>query len=212
VLLNFIYKLAQILIRVILGINGGIVVKGKENVPLKGGVIIAANHISYLDPPLIGAVLPRRATFMARKGLFEIPVLRWAIKQTAIPVDRKRTSPSTIKEAVLRLKAGEAVVLFHEGRRSETGELLEGKRGIGMVARLSNAPIVPVFIEGTDRALPVDARRLKRARITVVFDKPIYYTLKHEENYPANLIYEDISRKIMTAIGELKRCYADNGC
>ncbi|MBI5740924.1 MAG: 1-acyl-sn-glycerol-3-phosphate acyltransferase [Nitrospirae bacterium] len=210
-LLNFIYRLTQIIIRFILGINGGIVVKGKENVPLKGGVIIAANHISYLDPPLIGAVLPRRATFMARKGLFAIPVLRWAIKQTAIPVDRQRTSPSTIKKAVRRLKSGEAVVLFPEGKRSETGELLEGKRGIGMVARLSNAPIVPVFIKGTDRALPVDARWLRRARITVVFDKPIYYTLSHEENYPVQPDYEDISRRIMAAIGELKRCYADNG-
>jgi len=212
VFLNLLYKLAQILIRFILGINGGIVVKGKENVPLKGGVIIAANHISYLDPPLIGAVLPRRAIFMARKGLFEIPILRWGIKQTAIPVDRKKTSPSTIKEAVRRLKSGEAVVLFPEGRRSETGELLEGKRGIGMVASLSKAPIVPAFVKGTDRALPVNARWLKRARITVVFDKPIYYTLTHEENYPVHLSYEDISRKIMTAIGELKRCYADNGC
>jgi len=211
VFLNLLYKLAQILIRFILGINGGIVVKGKENVPLKGGVIIAVNHISYLDPPLIGAVLPRRAIFMARKGLFEIPILRWGIKQTAIPVDRKKTSPSTIKEAVRRLKSGEAVVLFPEGRRSETGELLEGKRGIGMVASLSKAPIVPAFVKGTDRALPVNARWLKRARITVVFDKPIYYTLTHEENYPVHLSYEDISRKIMTAIGELKRCYADNG-
>jgi len=203
-LINLLYKLTQILIRFILGLNGGVVVKGRENIPREGGVIIAANHISYIDPPLIGAVLPRRATFMARKGLFEIPGLRWAMKQTAIPVDRQRTRPSTIKEAVRRLKKGEVVALFPEGRRSETGELLEGKRGIGMLVSLSGVPVVPALITGSDRALPVDARWLKRARITVVFDKPIYYTSIHEKDYPADLVYEDITRKIMTSIGELK--------
>jgi 1-acyl-sn-glycerol-3-phosphate acyltransferase len=208
--INFLYKLAQILIRFILRINGGIIVKGMENIPAAGGVIIAANHISYIDPPLIGAVLPRRATFMARKGLFEMPLLSWIMKQTAIPVDRQRTLPSTIKEAVRRLKSGDAIVLFPEGKRSETGDLLEGKRGIGMLTSLSRVPVVPTLIKGTDRALPVDARWLKRARITVVFDKPIYYTFRHEENYPVHLIYEDISKKIMTAIGELKKCYANN--
>lgn len=209
-LINLLYKLTQLLIRFILGINGGIVVKGKENVPREGGAIIAANHISYIDPPLIGAVLPRRATFMARKGLFEMPALRWAMKQTAIPVDRTKPQPSTIKEAVVRLKKGEVIALFPEGRRSDTGELLEGKRGIGMLVRLSGAPVVPALITGTDKVLPVDAKWLKRSRITVVFDKPIYYTSIHEKDIPAHLLDEDISRNIMTAIGELQKRYADN--
>jgi 1-acyl-sn-glycerol-3-phosphate acyltransferase len=208
-LINILYKLVQVLIRFILRINGGLVVEGRENIPPEGGVIIAANHISYIDPPLIGAVLPRRATFMARKGLFEMPALRWAMKQTAIPVDRNKTQPSTIKEAVRRLKKGEVIVLFPEGRRSDTGELLEGKRGIGMLASLSHAPVVPALIKGTDRALPVNARWLKRSGITVVFDKPMYYTSVHENNYPVHLLYDDITKKIMTAIGELQRSHAN---
>jgi len=210
VLINLLYKLTQILIRSVLHLNGGLVVKGRENIPVEGGVIIAANHISYIDPPLIGAVLPRRATFMARKGLFEMPLIRWAMKQTAIPVDRKKTQPSTIKEAVRRLKKGEVVVLFPEGRRSDTGELLEGKRGIGMLVSLSGAPVVPSLITGTDKVLPVDARWLKRARVTVVFDRPIYYTSLHEKDGQTHLLYEDISKKIMTAIGELQKSYANN--
>jgi 1-acyl-sn-glycerol-3-phosphate acyltransferase len=210
-IINFLYKLTQILIRLILWINGGVVVKGKENIPREGGVIIAANHISYIDPPLLGAVLPRRATFMARKGLFEVPVLSWGMRQTAIPVDREKTQPSTIKESVRRLKKGEVIVLFPEGRRSETGELLEAKRGIGMVASLSRVPIVPALITGTDRALPVNARWLKRAKITVVFDKPIYYssTIVRDAEHP-HLLHEDIGKKIMTAIRELKDHYEDN--
>jgi len=210
-LINLLYKLTQILIRIILWINGGVTVKGKENIPRKGGVIIAANHISYLDPPLLGAVLPRRATFMARKGLFEVPVLRWGIKQTAIPVDREKPQPSTIKETVKRLKNGEVIVLFPEGRRSDTGELLEAKRGIGMVASLSNAPIVPTLVSGTDRALPVNARWLKRAKIRVVFDKPIHYSSTIvRDAHQHHLLHEDIGKKIMTAIKELKDRHEDN--
>jgi len=210
-LINLLYKLAQILIRIILRINGGVTVKGRENIPREGGVIIAANHISYLDPPLLGAVIPRRATFMARKGLFEIPVLSWAIKQTAIPVDREKPQPSTMKESVKRLKNGEAIVLFPEGRRSDTGELLEAKRGIGMVASLSNAPIVPVLITGTNRALPANARWLKRAKITVVFDKPIRYSSTIvRDAHQHHLLHEEIGKKIMTAIKELKDRHEDN--
>ncbi|RJQ42754.1 MAG: 1-acyl-sn-glycerol-3-phosphate acyltransferase [Nitrospiraceae bacterium] len=208
--ISLLYNLAKIIIRLIIRINGGLEVKSKENVPLTGGVIIAANHISYLDPPIVGAVLPRRATFMARKGLFEMPILGWAIKQCAIPVDRQKTRPSTIKEAIRRLKAGEAVVLFPEGRRSETGELLEGKRGIGMLVSMSNVPVVPAFIIGSDQALPVDAKWLKRAKVTVVFGKPIYYTSIHKEAIPADLLHDDISKTIMNAIREMKNNYASN--
>jgi len=210
VLINFLYKFAQVLIRFICRINGGLIVEGRENIPPEGGLIIAANHISYVDPPLLGAVLPRRATFMARRGLFEMPLLRWVMKQTAIPVDRQKTRPSTIKEAVTRLKKGGVVVLFPEGRRSETGELLEGKRGIGMLVGLSGVPVVPALIKGTDRMLPVDAKWLKRARVMIVFDRPIYYTSIHEKDRPAHLHYEDISGKIMAAIGELQKRYANN--
>ena len=200
---NLIYKLVALTIRLICRINGGLEIKGKENVPAEGGVLVAANHISYLDPPLVGAVVPRRATFMARKGLFEMPVLRWMIKSAAFPVDRERTRPSTIKETVRRLKQGELIAIFPEGRRSDTGKLMEAKRGIGMLSSLSKAPVVPTLIVGTDKALPANAKWLKRARVTVVFGKPIYYTSNNVNGDHHS--HEDISNRVMTAIGEMQR-------
>jgi len=204
---NLFYRFGSLIIRSIFHINGGLEIKGKDNIPLKGGVIVASNHISYLDPPLISAVLPRRATFMARKGLFDIPLLGWFIKHYAFPVDREKPGPSTIKEAVRRLKQGELIVIFPEGKRSKTGELLEPKPGIGMIAALSRAPVVPTLIVGTNKALPVGGRWLKRARVSVIFDRPIEYsyTIEGEDHS-----YEGVSKKIISVIRELKKLYGDN--
>jgi 1-acyl-sn-glycerol-3-phosphate acyltransferase len=204
------YKLAAFIIRLVLRINGGVEIIGKDNIPAEGGALVAANHISYLDPPLIGAFLPRIATFMARKGLFEMPIISWLIKGSAYPVDRERTRPSTIKETVRRLKNGELIVMFPEGRRSETGELMEAKRGIGMVANLSKAPVVPALIVGSDKALPVDAKWLKRAKISVVFGKPIdHASLVNKEGNSSHVLNEEISNKIIAAIRELKNNYEE---
>lgn len=205
-LIDYIYKACILAIRLVCHINGGLEVKGKDNIPAEKGVIIASNHISYLDPPLIGAALPRRATFMARKRLFTMPILGWFMKRYAISVDRGKTLPSTVKGAIMRLKNGELLVMFPEGRRSVTGELTEGKRGIGMIASHSRATVVPTLIIGSNKALPVDAKWLKRAKVFVIFDKPIdLSTIKGE----GNKFYENISQEIMRAIGELKKRYAD---
>jgi len=179
-----------------------------ENVPVEGGAIVAANHISYLDPPLLGAVISRKATFMARKGLFSIPVLGQAIKYAAIPVNRERTQPSTIKETVARLKGGELIVIFPEGRRSETGEMLKAKRGVGMIVGLSKVPVIPALIVGSDKVLPVDAKWLRRGRISVVFGRPIYYTPSVKEE--GHVLHEETSERIMAAIKEMREQYADN--
>lgn len=204
------YRLAAAIIRSVLFLYGGVKIIGKENIPGTGGVLVAANHISYLDPPLLGAIMPRIATFMARKGLFEMPVIRFMIKGSAIPVNRERPSPSTIKEIIKRLRNGSLIVMFPEGRRSETGELMEGKRGVGMIVSHSNVPVVPTLIIGSDRVLPVNAKWLKRAKIVVVFGKPLYYTPKGGRQDPRNHgVHEDISNSIMSAIRDLSDTYAD---
>ena len=202
---NLLYRLIQLTIKVVLKINGSLKVYGTENVPKKGGVIIASNHISYLDPPLVGAVLPRIATFLARKGLFDVPVLGWMIKRAAFPIDRENPKPSSIKEAVRRLKKGESIVLFPEGKRSETGELTEARRGVDVIAKISKAAIVPTLLVGSDKALPFKAKWLKRADISVVFGKPIYYKKPGESDDPDGQVQDNNGSSIMGAIEELKK-------
>lgn len=148
-------------------------VRGAENIPPEGGVIIAANHLSYLDPPLIGISIKRRATFMARDDLFGYPVIGRIVGMFSIPIDRDAPKPSTIKTAVNRLKAGAVVVMFPEGRRLRGSDTGVGKRGVGVIAALSHAYVVPALIEGTDRALPVGSRFIRPVKVRVTFGEPI---------------------------------------
>ncbi|MEW6713727.1 MAG: lysophospholipid acyltransferase family protein [Nitrospirota bacterium] len=203
---GLIYRFTALIIRLIFRINGGLVVKGRENVPLEGGVVIAFNHISFLDPLLAGAVLPRRATFMARRELFEVPVLGWMAKHYALPVDLERLLPSTVKQSINKLREGGVVVIFPEGMRSKTGELLEAGQGVGMIALHGNVPIVPALITGSNAALPFDAKWLKRAKVSVIFGKPIYPS-KAEIADRSHSSYKDISDKVMSDIGGLKKRY-----
>lgn len=202
-----IYRFAALMIRLIFRINGGLVVKGRENIPLEGGVIIAFNHISFLDPLLAGAALPRRATFMARRELFNVPVLGWMAKHYALPVDLERLLPSTVKKSIRKLREGGVVVIFPEGMRSKTGELLEAGQGVGMIALHGSVPIVPALITGSNLALPFNAKWLKKAKVSVIFGRPIYPS-KAEITERSHSSYKDISDKVMSNIGELKKRYA----
>jgi 1-acyl-sn-glycerol-3-phosphate acyltransferase len=173
---------------------------GYHNVPKKGGFIVAANHVSYLDPPVIGVALRRRPIFIAKEGLFRIPVIGRFVKSFSFPLNRNKPQPSTIKEAVCRLKKGDIIVLFPEGSRSPDGSMLDPKRGVGLIASISEVPVVPVLIEGTDIALPVGARFIRPAKIRVKFGSHF----KIEKKEGGKQFQERVSREIMDRIKELK--------
>lgn len=171
-------------------------VRGAENIPAEGGVVIAANHMSHLDPPLIGVCIKRRAVFMAKSSLFHVPVIGWFVRRFSIPVDRDAARPSTIKEAVRRLKRGDLIVMFPEGRRSIEGDVGGGKRGIAMVAAMSRAKIVPALIEGTERALPAGAGFPRPAKIRVTFGRPMEYEGRETSKGFQQRITEEIMERI----------------
>jgi 1-acyl-sn-glycerol-3-phosphate acyltransferase len=142
---------------------------GLENVPMEGGVIIAPNHASFFDPPSIGITLQRETVYFAKKELFGIPLIKQYLSvSNSIPVDRGGFNRTVLQKVVDRLKEGYAVTLFPEGTRTRTGEFLEPKTGIGMVAVMADVPIVPVWIQGSYHAKPF------RSRIILHFMPPFH--------------------------------------
>jgi 1-acyl-sn-glycerol-3-phosphate acyltransferase len=151
-------------------------VRGHENVPKQGAALIAPNHLSALDPCLIGCALKRPGWFMAKAELFRIWGLRWLIRgMHAYPVKRGSADRAALKRTFDYLKNGELVCVFPEGTRSSDGRLGPVEAGIGLLALKSGAPVVPVGIRGTDRMLPREGKSLRRAKIRVQFGQPLHF-------------------------------------
>jgi len=150
-------------------------VYGRENVPAKGGFILAGNHVSYLDPPAVGSACPRGVHFMARHDLFKIPVLGWWLRSVGVfEVKRESADVSAIKQAIRCLRSSKGLALFPQGRRSGIENLEQDiQAGIGFIAQKSGVPVVPVFVKGTEKALPKGAGFFRPAKITVRFGKSI---------------------------------------
>jgi 1-acyl-sn-glycerol-3-phosphate acyltransferase len=141
-------------------------VYGGRNVPKDGPVIVACNHVSYLDPPVLGTASPRRLSYMAKEELFRIPVLGPAIRAVgSYPVDRTGSATSAIKRSVEVLRRGGAIGIFPEGGRNLSGTK-EIRGGVALLASLSGAPVVPARLVGTG-----NAKRL--AQIQVFFGRPL---------------------------------------
>jgi len=145
-----------------------------DRVPKSGAVLLLANHQSYLDPVLVGVACRRPTNSLARKSLFEIPGLAWLIRSIdTIPIDRDGKDISGLKETLRRLRRGEMMLLFPEGRRSDDGEVATLKPGFCALARRSKATILPIGIDGAFDAWP-RKRSLPRLRqIRLFFGEPI---------------------------------------
>lgn len=169
---------------------------GEKNIPQKGGFILASNHLSYLDPVVLGVACPRRLNFMARHDLFNNPIFSWLISNVgAFPVKRASADVSAIKIAMERLKDGGALVLFPEGSRKINAGTFQVHSGIGFLASKLNVPVIPVFIKGTDYALPRGAKFIRSHYICVYFGKQIAL----ERRLP----YQDIAGEVMRSIRRL---------
>jgi len=129
------YSICLTILRILFKILFHARARGEKNIPRRGPVLIAPNHVSFLDPVAVGTATHRQLHYMARDDLFIIPVLGWLIKRlNSFPVKKDRPDPEAIKEALRILKRGEALLLFPEGTRSPDGRLLPGQLGVGMLA------------------------------------------------------------------------------
>lgn len=165
-------------------------VKGLENVPSSGGILLCSNHINNFDPPLVGVAAPRDVHFMAKAELFGMPVLKSLLPRiNAFPVKRGMSDKQALRNGLNILKEGKVLGLFPEGTRSKTGELGEGLAGAGFFALKSQAAVVPCAIQG----------QYKRGqKITVTFGEPIDFNEMREQKASAkdatNLIMSNIEK------------------
>jgi 1-acyl-sn-glycerol-3-phosphate acyltransferase len=171
------YRIVKHCSWLMLRVGFGLSVTGQEHLPTHGACIVASNHVSFLDPNVLGASCPRPVRFMARDTLFAHPLLRLYLQAVGvIPLKRGESDPSAVREALRTLRRGECLALFPEGTRQLSGELGRARRGVGLLACLAKVPIVPALVQGTHEALPPEGGGLKRAKIRIAFGKPIAYT------------------------------------
>ena len=174
-------------------------VEGLENIPKTGALIIAGNHLSNADPPAIGAFagLVRDSRFMAKKELFEIPVVGWFFRDCGyISVDRKRAIGDfgALEGSIKALQAGESIVMFPEGTRSQTGQPQKPKSGIGFLVYKTGAPVLPVKITGTFGFPWV-------RKIRVKIGQP--FTLQKDPNAEPKAQYKQFANEIMEKISSI---------
>lgn len=204
----FMYWLGRSFCKLFLLIVGNMKVIGRENVPLTGGVMIAGNHVSYLDPPLVGSGCPRMIYFMAEIGLFKNWLFgRMMYSWGAFPVNRGGVDRQAMKKAEELLREGKAVSMFIEGTRSRSGMLQEPQDGVAMLAVRARVPIVPVACIGTDNVMPVNSKKIKCSQIIVVYGKPIYFEVEDGVK-PDRAFYHEIA--VRTA-REIARMLRENG-
>jgi 1-acyl-sn-glycerol-3-phosphate acyltransferase len=162
------YAFARAVCRIVFTLIWRIRVVDAVKVPRTGPLIVACNHVSYLDPPALGSVVPRPVTYMAKKELFEIPVLGPMIAGLgAFPVDRSKGDVAAIKAAVRVLETGACLGIFPEGTRNKNGDV-KAQMGVALLASMSGATVIPAYVSGTSQA-----RRLKR--IAVIFGDPMRF-------------------------------------
>ncbi len=168
------YRLVRTVVRGLVRSLGGVSIRGAENIPASGPVILAPNHRANVDPPYLSLITPRQIYFMGKEELFRVPVLKQIIRGVgAFSVRRGAADRAALKHAVGLLKAGGVVLIFPEGTRSEDGHLKAAEKGFALIAKQADAAIVPVAIEGTERMLPKGAKRLRRSPVTVTVGPPL---------------------------------------
>jgi len=178
-------------------------VVGKEKLIQSGPLLIASNHESFLDPPLVGVAWDGPVYYLARKPLFKGPTKWLYPRWNAIPVDQEAPDMSSLKKIIKMLREGNQVVVFPEGARTLTGELQAGEAGVGLIAAKSKAMIQPVRIFGAYEALPRGSGRLRFHPITVVVGDPITLT-EEEKKAKGREGYQAISDRIMAEIAKIK--------
>lgn len=175
---------------------------GGENTIEEGPVILAANHASFLDPPLVGVAFRRPVHYLARKSLLDWPVLGPILPELGvIPVDQKNADRSALMSAIRVVRGGGAILVFPEGTRTLDGNLQRAQPGIGMIVAKTGAPVVPVRLFGSFEAFPRDRVTPRLVSITAVVGKAMRFS---PEEIADRTAYQKIGDRIMDAVAQIK--------
>ncbi|WP_409331118.1 lysophospholipid acyltransferase family protein [Trujillonella humicola] len=185
-------------------------VTGQENVPATGAVILASNHLSFIDSMVIPLSAPRRVRYLAKAEYFTTPGLGGWLTRTlftalgALPVEREtsRAAQAALDTALGVLHDGDAFGIYPEGTRSRDGRLGRGKTGVAWLALTADCPVVPVAVSGTDRVQPVGATWPRPHRVTVTFGAPLTFP-EHRGMARNGRARREVTDRIMLAIADL---------
>jgi 1-acyl-sn-glycerol-3-phosphate acyltransferase len=206
------YVLARFVIRPVFFLLFRPHVTGRGNVPLHGPVILASNHLSFIDSIAIPTVAPRRVAYLAKAEYFTgSGVGGWLSRALftalgALPVERQthRAAQAALDTALAVLQRGDAFGIYPEGTRSRDGRLARGKTGVAWLALTADCPVVPVAVAGTERVMPVGARWPRPARISVAFGEPL--TFAEQKGMAGNgRARRVVTDRIMEAIVDLSQ-------
>lgn len=148
---------------------------GRENIP-EGPAVFVSNHVSFVDIWILAGFLPGTVRFLAKRELLNVPIFGWAMRSAGhIPIDRKdrRAAVDACGEAGTLIREGTSAIVFGEGTRSRTGELLPLKKGAFVLAIQAGVPVVPIFLDGTYEVLPKGTLLLRRRPIHMRIGEPI---------------------------------------
>jgi 1-acyl-sn-glycerol-3-phosphate acyltransferase len=175
-------------------------IEGRENIPT-GGCLLVSNHVSFMDPTTVGWAFGREMYYLGRKDLFRPPFLSWFLPIcNVLPIDRDGKDITGLRRIIKMLQAGQSVLIFPEGTRSEDGQLQPAEPGAGLIAIKAGVPILPVRVFGTFESLSRRARMIRFHPIRVVIGKPYTPALSPGEK-PS---YPKVAQEMMDRIALLK--------
>jgi 1-acyl-sn-glycerol-3-phosphate acyltransferase len=182
---------------------GGWKVHGKENVPRKGAVIFAANHVSLLDPPAVNLAAPRVPRTMAKSELFDGRVA-WLMRGLgAFPVRRGKPDRAAMRRALKVLEAGMVLSVFPEGTRSRDGELGIAGPGFSYLVHTSKVPVIPIFLQGNEQTLSPPHPKFRLVRGQVWFGEMLHFEEQWQQKATREAL-DTISERVMAAIAALR--------
>ncbi len=177
-----IYWLTYFIVKPFLFILASPKIIGRENVPRKGGFILASNHQSNVDPFLLGTFSGRALNFMAKDSLFRTKLLSWLFSQWgAFPIKRESSDFKGIRETIRRLNHGTPILMFPEGTRGKSTLEKKARDGIGFLAARTGVPVIPVYIKDSDKVLVPGSKKINRFQVTIIFGPAMFFS--KDESY-----------------------------